>query len=321
MPFFAQPPSILFAHAAYQLGDAFGRRGTGLSFHEVRSLDALEEAVGQADVLVVSGLWRDHLIERAPRLRFVQSISAGVDQYGKAALKAAGIRLASAQGANERAVSEHALSLVLGLTRKLHLARDAQAKAYWRPMISDPTAREIESAGRTMLVVGMGRIGRRVARLARAFEMNVIATKRDPSAGAEPGVALHAQSDLLSLLPRADVVVLTCPLTPQTERLIDARALGAMKPGALLVNVARGRVVDEPALVEALRSGTLGGAGLDVTVEEPLPASSPLWGFPNVLITPHSAGETDRYEDNIVDLLLGNLDRLERGEPLVNAVV
>lgn len=314
-------PSILFAHAAYQLGDEFARRGTGFAYREVRSLADLEAAVAETEFLVVSGLWRDHLLERAPRLRFIQSISAGVDQFGKAALAARGVRLASAQGANERAVSEHALSLVLALTRKLHLARDNQAKRFWRPMISDPLAREIELAGRTMLVVGLGRIGRRVARLARALEMTVIATKRDPSSGGEDGVEVHAQSELRALLPRADVVVLTCPLTPETERLIDAATLSAMKPGALLVNCARGRVVDEPALIEALASGRLAGAALDVTVEEPLPADSPLWAFENVVITPHTGGETDRYEGTVIDLFLGNLGRLERGEPLVNPVV
>jgi phosphoglycerate dehydrogenase-like enzyme len=126
----------------------------------------------------------------------------------------------------------------------------------------------------------------------------------------------------MEVLPRADIVALTCPLTPQTEKLIGERALGAMKPSAYLVNVARGRVVDEPALIAALNAGRIAGAALDCTVEEPLPASSPLWDFDNVLITPHTAGETRRYEDNVIDVLLENLDRLWRGEPeLKNQVV
>ena len=130
------------------------------------------------------------------------------------------------------------------------------------------------------------------------------------------------QHRLLELLPHADFVALTCPLTPETERLIDARALAAMKPSAFLINVARGRVVDEPALVEALAGKRIAGAALDCTVEEPLPADSPLWALDNVLITPHTAGETRRYEDNVIDLLLENLERLWRGEtPLRNHIV
>ena len=116
------------------------------------------------------------------------------------------------------------------------------------------------------------------------------------------------------MLPQADIVALTCPLTPQTERLIGAQALAAMKPSAILVNVARGRVVDEPALVAALADRRIAAAGIDCTVEEPLPAASPLWRLDNALITPHTAGETRRYEDNVIDLLLDNVERIWRGE-------
>jgi len=116
------------------------------------------------------------------------------------------------------------------------------------------------------------------------------------------------------VLPRADFVALTCPLTPRTENLIDATALAAMKPSAYLVNVARGKVVNEPALIEALGAKRIAGAALDTVWEEPLPATSPLWSLPNVLITPHTAGETRRYEDNILDLLMENLERLWRGD-------
>ena len=122
------------------------------------------------------------------------------------------------------------------------------------------------------------------------------------------------QDGLSGVLPEADFVALTCPLTPQTENLIDAKALAAMKPSAYLINVARGRVVNEPALIAALKAGRIAGAALDCVWEEPLPATSALWSAPNVLITPHTAGETRRYEDNVIDLLLENLARLWRGE-------
>jgi phosphoglycerate dehydrogenase-like enzyme len=133
---------------------------------------------------------------------------------------------------------------------------------------------------------------------------------------------VHGHDRLHELLPTADIVALTCPLTSETTNLIDAKALGRMKPSAHLINVARGRVVDEDALMRALAEKRIAAAGLDVTREEPLPPASPLWAMPNVLITPHTAGETQRYEDGVIDLLLENLNRLWRGEAtLINQVV
>jgi len=273
-------------------------------------------------VLSVSMMWRNEMIAKAPKLRFIQSISAGLDQYSVDALKAAGIRLASGKGVNAEAVAQHAMALMLALARQIHLGRDNQRKRFWRGMISDIARREDELGGKTLLIVGLGAIGSRLAALAHAFGMHVIATKRDVSTGTEGADAVFPQDQLIALLPQADVVVLTCPLTPQTEKLIDARAFAAMKPTAYLINVARGRVVDEPALITALAENRIAGAGIDCTVEEPLPESSPLWGFDNAIITPHTAGETQRYEDNVIDILLENLDRLWRGDTaLRNGVV
>ncbi len=314
--------TICFAHVAYRLAERFALRNTGIRHFEVKSAEALAARIGEADVLVVSGFWRNELAARAAKLRFIQSISAGVEQYGKDVLKARGIRLASAQGANERAVAEHAMALILALARRLPEARDNQAKRHWRGMMPDFSRREEEIGGKTLLIVGLGRIGQRLARLAKAFDLRVIGLKRDPSTGAGAADAVHGNDRLLALLPAADIVALTCPLTPETENLIDAKALAAMKPGAHLVNVARGKCVDEAALLDALRSGRLAAAALDCAREEPLPPSSPLWGSENVLITPHTAGETRRYEDNILDLLMENLARLWRGETtLRNQVV
>src|ERR1700674_3444766 len=165
---------VCFAHVAYRLGERFALRNTGVRGIEVRSPEELTARIGEADVLVVSGLWRNELVAAAPKLRFIQSISAGVDQYSRDALAARGIRLASAQGANERAVAEHAMALVLALTRQLHFARDNQARRTWRGMISDLAQREDELGGKPLLVVGLGRIGSRLAGLARAFGMRVI---------------------------------------------------------------------------------------------------------------------------------------------------
>jgi phosphoglycerate dehydrogenase-like enzyme len=306
--------TIGFAHAAYQLGQRFAPRDAGLSSFEVRNFADLEARIAEADVLVVSGMWRNELLAKAPRLRFVQSISAGVNQYDQTMFRAKGVRLASAQGVNEIAVAEHAMSLILGLRRQLHIARDNQARRHWRPMIADIPAREDELAGKTLLIVGYGRIGQRLARLAKAFDMRVIGLKRNPAGWAAPADAVHAIADLARLLPQADVVVLTCPLTPETTGLIGAKALAAMNPSALLINVARGAVVDETALIAALEQSRIAGAGIDVTVEEPLPDASPLWRCQHALITPHTAGETQAYEDNVLDILMENLERLWRGE-------
>jgi D-2-hydroxyacid dehydrogenase (NADP+) len=314
--------TICFAHVAYRLGERFALRNTGVKWFEVRSLDELQARIGEADVLLVSGLWRNELIAQAPRLAFIQSVSAGLDQYSREALSAAGIRLASAQGANERAVAEHAMALILAMARQIPQARDNQTARKWRGMISNIAQREDELGGKTLAIVGMGRIGSRLATLAKAFDLIVIGVKRDPSRGQGAADSVVAQDRMLDVLPEADFVALTCPLTPATEKLIDARALAAMKPSAFLVNVARGRVVDEPALIAALENGGIAGAAVDCAWEEPLPAASPLWNARNILITPHTAGETRRYEDNVIDLLLENLGRLWSGDKdLRNGVV
>jgi D-2-hydroxyacid dehydrogenase (NADP+) len=314
--------TICFAHVAYQLHERFSGRDTGINSFAVRDHETLENRVGEADVLVISGLWHDGLLDRAGKLRFIQAIGAGTDQFPLAALKKRGIRLASARGVNYRAVAEHAMTLILALSRRLPEARDNQAKRVWRGMIGDLSRREDELGGKTLLVAGLGQIGGRLAQLAKAFDMRVVGLRHNPAAGRGAADAVHAMGEFKSLLPEADFVALTCPLTKETENLVDAEALARMKPSAYLVNVARGRVVDEPALVEALAARRIAGAGIDVTAEEPLAPNSPLWGMDHVLLTPHSAGETRRYEDNVIEILRDNLGRLRRGEePLRNQVI
>ena len=314
--------AICFAHVAYRLNERFSVLNTGINTFAVRDPETLENRMSEADVLVISGLWHNGLLDRAEKLRFIQAIGAGTDQFPREALAKRGIRLASARGVNARAVSEHAMALILALSRRLPEARDNQAKRVWRGMISDPSQREDELDGKTLLVVGLGQIGGRLAQLAKAFGMRVIGLRRDPAAGRGAADGVHTMGELKSLLPEADFVALTCPLTKETEKLVDAGALGRMKPSAHLVNVARGRVVDEAALVEALAARRIAGAGIDVTTEEPLAPNSPLWGMEHVLITPHTAGETRRYEDNVIEILRDNLARLWRGEEqLRNQVV
>jgi phosphoglycerate dehydrogenase-like enzyme len=318
----AEPTVICFAHVAYQLQERFSAFDAGISSFAVRDLETVEKRVGEADVLVISGLWRNQLLDQAKRLRFIQSIGAGTDQFPREELAKRGIRLASARGVNARAVAEHAMALILALSRRLPEARDNQRARIWRGMIGDLSGREDELGGKTLLVVGLGDIGGRLARLAKAFDMRVVGMRRHPAFGRGAADSVHAMNAFNALLPDADVVALTCPLTTETENLVDAAALSRMKPTAHLVNVARGRVVDEAALIEALATRRIAGAAVDVTAEEPLAPSSPLWAIENVLITPHTAGETRRYEDNVIEILLDNLGRLRRGEEqLRNQVV
>ncbi len=314
--------AICFAHVAYQLHERFAVLETGIASFAVRDRESLESQVGEADVLVISGLWHNGLLDRAKKLRFIQAIGAGTDQFARDELAERGIRLASSRGVNARAVAEHAMALILALSRRLPEARDNQIKRVWRQMIGDLARREDELGGKTLLIVGLGDIGGRLARLAKAFEMRVVGLRRSPAAGRGAADAVHTMGELKSLLPEADFVVLSCPLTAETEKLIDAEAFARMRSLAYLVNVARGRVVDEAALIEALAARRIAGAGIDVTVEEPLAPTSPLWGMEHVLITPHTAGETRRYEDNVIEILRDNLERLRRGdEELCNQVV
>ena len=220
--------TICFAHAAYQMKASFDALDTGIDSFEVRDRAEFERRAPEADVIVVSGMWHNGLLPLATKLRFIQSIGSGTDQFDKDQLAARNIRLASAAGVNARAVSEHAMSLILALSRRLPEARDNQARRVWRGMIGDVAQREDELTGKTVLIIGLGRIGGRLAQLAKAFDMNVIGFRRDPAGGKGAADSVHTLGELHQFLPQADFVVLTCPLTPETREVIDAKALAAM---------------------------------------------------------------------------------------------
>jgi phosphoglycerate dehydrogenase-like enzyme len=306
--------TICFAHPAYQMAAAFEKLEIETTFFQVWNPDDLDQRIDEAHVLVISGLWHNGLLDQARNLRYIQSIGAGYDQFPLEILPSRNIRLANARGVNRNAVSEHAIGLMLALTRQIHYARDQQQRAHWRELISDLARREDEIAGKTILIVGLGGIGGRIARLAKAFETTVIGTKRNPATAPGDLDAVYPALALPELLPQADCVILACPLTPETHHLINAETLARMKPTAILINVGRGPLVDESALIAALQIGTISGAGLDVFESEPLEQDSPLWKMDNVLITPHTAGETRQYEENVIDILVENLHRLAQGQ-------
>jgi len=313
--------SVHFSHSAYNLAERFAARGTGIPHFQTWKPEDLKARIHEANVLVLSGFWHNDLLPLASNLRYVQACAVGYDQFDQQALSKAGVRLSNTHGVNANAVSEHAIALMLGLTRQLHVARDNQRAHHWRAMISDLSKREDELPGKTMVIYGLGTIGQRVATIAKALGMTTLGVKRDLSTGSDTVDELHSPEAFPGLLARADVVVLCCPLTDQTANLIDENALAAMRPSAYLINVARGGCVEQGALINALASQEIAGAGIDVTVPEPLPEGSPLWDFDNVIITPHTGGETCAYEDNVIDVLVDNLARLAAGSSLRNAVV
>lgn len=306
--------TVHFAHIAYRMEERYALRRPRVNFYQTWSPEETMDRIDEADVFVVSGFWDNALLERASKLKYIQSIGAGYDQFPLDELRSRDIRLASASGVNQNAVAEHAMSLMLGLNRHIHTGRDNQNNHTWRGMIGDLSKREDELIGKTLLIVGMGAIGSRLARFAKAFDMRVLATKRDPSTAVGPADEVVTPDRLGELVPQADFLALTCPLTPETTNIVDAGVFKAMKQSAYLINVARGGCVDEPELVAALESGEIAGAGIDHFWEDPLGADSPFWDMKNVIITPHTGGETRLYEERVIDILDDNLGRLWNGE-------
>ncbi len=313
---------ILFSHSAYRMGHCFTLRNTGISHSQAWTPEDTKAQLPTADVLVISGFWNNDYLDHAPRLRYIQSIGAGYDQFPLDTLKARSISLANATGVNADAVSHHAMGLILALCRQLHTGRDNQKQKIWRSMISDISMREDDLCGHTVLIVGLGAIGNRLAALSKAFGMTVIGVKRNIDGYRGPADEVVPPQEFSNQLARADVVVLCCPLTDQTRELMNSQAFHTMKQSAYLVNVARGGCVDESALLSALTQNSISGAAIDHFNDEPLPDSSPFWSFENLIITPHTGGETRKYEENVIDILWENLERLWDNETtLLNQIV
>jgi phosphoglycerate dehydrogenase-like enzyme len=280
----------------------------------------LARALPDAEVIVAQGLSDDEL-DRAQRLRWLSSWAAGVERVARLALFARGIVLTNASGVHGPNIAEHLLAMILMFTRAMPRLHRAQLARRWERSAASRSDGPGELTGKTLLIVGLGRIGEALAVRARPFGVRLVAVKHDPSARHDAGVAvdeLVGMDRLDEVLGRADHVCLTVPLTRETHHLIDARRLARMRPTAHLYNIARGAVVDQAALVDALRSGRLAGAGLDVFEHEPLPEDSPLWDLDNVILTPHVAGATPHYFERAAALFADNLDRFLSGQPLHN---
>ena len=242
---------------------------------------------------------------RAKRLRLVHALGAGVD--GLLAEVPPEVQVVRAAEMTATEVCEHAWALILALARRVPLACEQQRTQTWRQYTAPGLA------GRTLAVLGLGAIGGRVAAIGAAFGMRVIGTRRRARDTKSTSVVEHPPAATRTVLAAADVVVVALPRTAATSGLLGADMLAAMRPGALLVVVSRGGIVDEEALAERLRGGQIGGAALDVVAEEPLAADSPLWRAPNLVITPHVGGLTPDYARRIGGVVRMNLDRLDRG--------
>lgn len=252
------------------------------------------------------------LPRRAPNLRWVQATSAGIGSFvGRTGLDRTELIFTTAAGIHAVPLAEFAVLGALHFVKGVPNLRRQQASHRWEKY----TAAQL--AGRTVAVVGLGGIGRRVIASFQAMGTTVIAVGR-PGRDYDIPAETRSTDDLDEILPRTDVLVLCTPLTPQTENLLDARRIGLLKPGAVLVNVGRGHLVDEPALIEALADGRLAGAALDVFATEPLSPASPLWDLENVLVSPHSAATVDTENAAITELFCDNLRRFLDGRPLRN---
>jgi len=279
----------------------------------------------------------DRLLARAPHLSWVHSATSGVERALTPAALARGVLVTNARGVFSRPIAEHVLLMILAVSRHLPELFELQHERTWQPL----EGRELREL--TIGIIGYGSLGRAVASLASAFGARVIAMRRRPS-GADAVAAAAAAPDagqaddgegfpfeprvdrivgpdgLHELLAASDIVVLAAPLTAETENLIDEAAIASMQRDAWIINVARGRLIDDTALIRALRDNRIGGAALDAFRDEPLPQSSPYWSLPNVIVTPHTAWSSERVLDRSIDLFCDNLVRFSRGEQLRNVV-
>jgi phosphoglycerate dehydrogenase-like enzyme len=262
-------------------------------------VDVLRDALRDADVIVVApreGRLLREVWPHAARVRWVHALAAGVESLVFPELD---VTLTNSRGIFADALGEWALAAMLFFAKDLRRLVRNQDASLWAPF----NVTRLEAA--TVGIIGFGSIGRAVARRAEALDMRIVATRATP---------------LDELLAAADYVVISTPLTPETRRLIAARELALMKPNAVLINIGRGAVVDEAALIDTLRAGRIRGAALDVFENEPLAAGHPFWSMENVLLSPHCADHTDDAHDRTMQFFLENLRRFQDGEPLVNLV-
>lgn len=307
---------ILPRHYVDQLRGDFPQH----TFLDAWDRDTLRRLLPDAEVAFTPFVDRD-VFPAAKRLRWVQSPAVGVGSLMFPELLASDVVITTARGIRARAIAEHILGVTIALARRLPTAIRAQVEHRWAQADIEGSEIDVRTLqGQRMGIVGLGAIGSELVAIAAPFGFRITAIRRTVCPP-PPGVdAVWPPERLHDLLAESDVVVIAAPHTPRTKRLIGPTEIDHIKKGALLVNVSRGKMIDDAAVVAALRDGRLGGAALDVFSEEPLPLSSPYWDMPNVIVTPHVSGALRDYWTPLVALFSDNLRRFDRGEPLHNVV-
>jgi phosphoglycerate dehydrogenase-like enzyme len=289
-------------------------------FLQFESYDQVPQEIANTDVFIGWSLRPEQFVA-AKKLRWIHSPAAAVHQLMVPELIASDVIVTNSSNVHGPVVAEHAITVLLALAKRLPQAMHYQRGKKWaQTLLWNETPRPREVSDATVVVVGVGGIGSAFIRHARYFGMHVIAVRENVSKGKGEADEVIPLSELDRVLPRADYVLLSTPVTPATTGMINESRLNKMKADAYLVNVGRGPLIDEAALLHALQTRRIAGAALDVFVEEPLPAESPLWSLDNLLITPHTAAVTERLWDRHYELITENLRRLLAGRPLLNRV-
>jgi phosphoglycerate dehydrogenase-like enzyme len=280
----------------------------------------MSEEIPDTDILIGWSMTPEQFVS-ARHLKWVHSPAAAVHQLMFPELINSSIILTNSGDVHGPVVAEHAIAVLLALAKRLPQAMHYQRKKEWAQETlwrEQPPPREV--AGATVAVIGMGSIGREFITRAKSLGMRVLGIRENPEKGLSGADAVYTTAQLDAVLPQSDYIVLCTPVTPATAGIINARRLASLKKDSYVINVGRGQLVDESALIEALRNGKIAGAALDVFATEPLPPDSPFWTLQNVLITPHTAAVTDRLWERHYQLIRENLNRLLQGKPLLNEI-
>ncbi|MEW9698503.1 D-2-hydroxyacid dehydrogenase [Paenibacillus sp. SI8] len=286
-----------------------------IQFHWFKSSEAAYDYLPDADAIVTAGRMNPTIMKLAENVKWIQTLSAGVDKLPLKELAERGITLTNARGVHTIQMSEFTISLMLQWVRKSNILHGFQQKQIWDSQITFG-----ELYGKTIGIVGAGAIGEAIARKAKAFDMNVIGLNRSGKPQPAFDHMFHGEEGLQQLLTESDFIVLLLPSTSKTRRFLTTDHLTLMKPSAFLINLARGDVIDEEALIDALQKGRLAGAALDVFEHEPLPASSPLWRLDNVIVTPHIAGSSVHYTERASAIVYHNIRVMLDGGDMMNVV-
>ena len=327
-------PALIISHCCHaEFGAALAAAVTRLNLpHAIVALPADKDArlseadVARAEIAFFSqDLNPTHsrqffsAVRKAPNFKWLHVFNIGVDHPIYTEMLERGVRVTTSAGTTAQPISQTALTAMLMLARGFPHWLKAQAEHRWDPVRLQNPPRDL--AGQTVLVYGMGQIGAEFARLSRALGLRVIGVRRSPRKTNDPVDEMHTPDQLDTLLPRADWLMLCCPLTAETRKLMSAQRLSLLPKGAYVLNVARGEVIDEVAMIDALKSGHLAGAYLDVFEQEPLPAASPLWDLPNVIVTPHNSTSSSGNEQRVFDCFVHILEQWKNKTPLTNEVL